>query len=60
MKYDWKYVTTDRAQMNVALIAAEVINKLADENETEQIIGACRLMNAIMDSLEEKESGDDQ
>lgn len=60
MKYDWHYVTEERARVNVALISAEVINRLADEGEPEQIIGVCALMNAIMESLKEEEAGEDQ
>lgn len=55
---DWKYVTAERAQMNVAIIASKVINDLAKDDATEQIIGVCALMNAIMESLEA--DGEDQ
>ena len=60
MKYDWKYVSEDRAKMNIALVAAGVISKLANENEPDKIVGACLLMDALMATLEDDddESGD--
>ena len=51
MKFDWEYVTRDRAKVNIALAASAVIRKLAEERKTGEIVGACMLMNALMDSM---------
>ena len=59
MKYDWNYVTKDRAKMNIALTAAGVISKFAQENEPDKIVGACMLMDALIDTLEDDEDDED-
>ena len=59
MKYDWKYVSEEKAQKNIVLAAAEVITKLAEEKEADQIIGVCMLMKELMATMEDDdESGD--
>ena len=51
MKLDWHYTSEDKARVNIALIASEVINKLTKEGTSHEIIGVCMLMNALMDSI---------
>ena len=55
MKCDWSYITKDRAKMNIALVATEVINSMAESGEADQILGVCKLMNALKASLEDEE-----
>ena len=51
MKCDWEYVTKDKAKVNIATVAAEVINSLSDARDVNQIVGVCRFMNALLDSI---------
>ena len=51
MKFDWQYVTKERAKVNIAVAASEVIKKLTEDRKTDQIVGVCLLMDALIATL---------
>ena len=58
MKFDWHYITEERARANVRTAAVEAIMNLANEGDTSaevfnaKLKGILILMNMLLESLE--------